>query len=60
MNLGRARSLSLILTLMGCSTDTLIVATVDAFGGQGGEPSAPQGGGVGGRELGGAGGVELG
>jgi hypothetical protein len=54
MNLARARSLSLVLALMSCSTDTLVVATLDASDGEGGEPGVPQGGG-GGDQLGGGG-----
>jgi hypothetical protein len=52
MNLARARSLSLVVALLSCSTDTLVVATLDASGGEGGEPGVPNAGGKGGDEPG--------
>ncbi len=60
MILGRARSLSLVLALMSCSTDTQVVATHDASAGEGGAPGAAQGGSRGGDEHGGAGGDTVG
>jgi hypothetical protein len=60
MNLGRARSLALVVALTSCSTETLVVATLDASAGEAGEPSAPYGGGIAGDEFGGVGGAELG